>query len=107
MKLTIPPPIPADVMQTTRALIQRGASQQDVIQVMRNEQLHIVECIKLTSQLYELPLGVAKDIVHSSAAWQDVREQNETFHTQAIQALNNGDWQEQAQTQQQVSSTAA
>ena len=106
MKFTIPPPIPTDVTEKMQALVLLGASQGDIIQAMRNEQLHIVECIKLTSLLYELPLGVAKAIVHSSPAWQDVREQNEAFHAHAVQALET-DWQEQASTEQPLNSTAA
>ncbi len=107
MKLTIPPPISLEVTEKMRALIRLGASQGDVIKAMRDERLHIVECIKLTSLLYEIPLGVAKDAVHSSDAWQDTREQNEAFHTQAVQALEDTDWQEHALREQQVSSTAA
>ncbi len=51
-----------------------------VLAQLRKEGFSQVQSIKATAERLGVPLAEAKRIVHTSAAWADVRPENDSFH---------------------------
>jgi hypothetical protein len=80
------PSIPDDIVTNIRNLAASGASQDDVIQKMRDSGLNIIASIKLLKRFFPLSTNEAKYVVHCSNTWSDCRAANEAIHEAAFQA---------------------
>ena len=67
----------ADVTDRAATLWQTGERWDAILGALRAEGFSKVDCIKATVQQLRLPLADAKRVVHDSAAWADVREQDD------------------------------
>jgi hypothetical protein len=67
----------ADVTDRAATLWQTGERWGAILGALRAEGFSKVDCIKATVQQLRLPLADAKRVVHDSAAWADVREQDD------------------------------
>ena len=67
----------ADVTDRAATLWQAGERWGAILGALRAEGFSKVDCIKATVQQLRLPLADAKRVVHDSAAWADVREQDD------------------------------
>ena len=86
MKSYPAPPIPDDIVTNIRNLAASGASQDDLIQKMRDSGLNIIASINLLRRFFPLSTNEAKHIVHRSKTWSDCRASNEAIHDAAFQA---------------------
>lgn len=64
----------------------------DTIAWMRQAGLHKISCIKLVRKYWGVSLGEAKDLVHLSPAWDDVRERDDRFHDALEEGLEQEGW---------------
>lgn len=67
----------ADVTDRAATLWQAGERWDAILGALRAEGFSKVDCIKATVQQLRLPLADAKRVVHDSAAWAEVREQDD------------------------------
>lgn len=77
------PPVPQNVVAQITKMMEAGMDQQQVIFQMRAAGLHIVDCIRLTRDLYNIRQGDAKRLVHDSDAWASMRGEYDAFHDMA------------------------
>jgi ribosomal protein L7/L12 len=66
--------------QRCQQLRAQGASDEDIISFLRSEGCSKVESIVVIAKLLAVGLDRAKEIVHTSKAWEDVRKQDDRFH---------------------------
>lgn len=64
-----------------RKLIGEGASLEAILGILRTAGYSKVHSIKALVDLGQATLGDAKEIVHKSDTWKDVRERDEDFQT--------------------------
>lgn len=69
-----------------REMVRRGASVDDLLNVMRHDGQSQIASISLLIELTGMTLRDAKAAVHKSPIWEDVRGETETFHEQLDQA---------------------
>lgn len=80
----------APVTERAAALWQMGERWEAILEVLRAEGFSKVDCIKATVEQLRLPLGEAKQIVHDSAAWADVRDGDEVWHESLATEVEGG-----------------
>lgn len=80
------PPIAPEIVDKIRQSIQTGKPREEVFAEMRQSGLFIGYSIKLTQELYGIPLGEAKRAVHFSETWADCLESNNATHEAAFEA---------------------
>lgn len=61
-----------------------------VLERLRTEGFSQVQAIKATVERLGVPLAEAKQIVHLSKAWADVRSENDRFHQALDEAASSG-----------------
>jgi hypothetical protein len=86
MKSYPPPPIPDSIIQSMQQLVDRGATQAQLIAAMRETGLSIIPSMKLLIRFYGLTHSEAKRTVHLSSTWSDCYQANEALHDAAFQA---------------------
>jgi ribosomal protein L7/L12 len=70
-----------------RKLKQDGVDLESVVAYLRDEGCWKIDCIAILREVLGISLGDAKRLVHGSSTWRDVREQDDTFHDELIDAL--------------------
>lgn len=65
--------------QRYRQLLESGASIEEVLAELRRKGLSKVESIAVLARVSGMALGRAKNVVHHSQAWRDLREDHERF----------------------------
>ena len=73
-------------------LLAQGGSNEDVIFWLRKQKYSKVESIGIISKAMAISVEKAKEIIHASKAWADVRKQHDEFHASLEQALNQDDY---------------
>jgi hypothetical protein len=68
-------------------LIERGDDLESAIRHLRLAGLSQIECVKAVRDLTGGSLGEAKEAVHFSAAWEDLRPYQEQFHRELFDGL--------------------
>jgi hypothetical protein len=69
------------VLDRCREMLRRGAGIEDVLRELRDGGLSKVHSMKALVDLGYADLAQAKEIVHRSQTWQDVRERDEKFQS--------------------------
>lgn len=69
---------------------REGNDLQEVVIRLRGNACSMIDCILIISELTGWSKHEAKDYVHKSRAWQDMREVHDRFHDQ-IQQVEQGD----------------
>lgn len=64
-----------------------GADLNELIEFMRASGLSIVESMKVLVEVNGYSLPAAKNVLHHSEAWADLREQREAFQEDMIRGL--------------------
>ncbi len=72
----------APVTERAASLWQAGERWDAILGALRAEGYSKVDCIKATVDQLRLPLADAKRVVHESAAWADVRQEDDQWHEQ-------------------------
>jgi ribosomal protein L7/L12 len=70
----------APVTERAAALWEAGERWDAILSALRTEGYSKVDCIKATIEQLRLPLTDAKRVVHESAAWADVRQDDDEWH---------------------------
>jgi ribosomal protein L7/L12 len=87
--MTSPRPIKQAVSdEETRILWQTREGMQGFLRELRNRGAFQIESIKAVCQLARVPLGEAKEIVHFSPVWEDMRAASEALHEAGFEALD-------------------
>lgn len=76
------------------ALAASGLSQTEVIARMRKAGIRIGVSIELMARFYNMPHHKAKEMVHFSDAWSDMRANNDELHETAFAALKEAGFEE-------------
>jgi hypothetical protein len=69
-----------EVLNKCRDKLGYGATIEDIIRALRDSGLSKVHSIKALVDLGQANMSEAKQIVHNSHTWADVRERDEEFH---------------------------
>jgi hypothetical protein len=77
-----------DYSKDLRRLLAEGKTLDEALAALRARGLSIMQCINAVRIFRKCDLTEAKQIVHFSPAWKDVREGNERFHQELEDALN-------------------
>jgi hypothetical protein len=80
--------IPLDYSKDLRRLLAEGKTQDEALTALRTKGLSIIECIIAVQKFRRCDLAEAKEIVHFSPAWADMREQHEKFHRELEEIAN-------------------
>jgi hypothetical protein len=80
--------IPLDYSKDLRRLLAEGKTLDGALKALRAKGLSIMECIIAVRKFRQCALAEAKEVVHMSPAWDDVRKLNEQFHQELETALD-------------------
>ena len=75
------------LLNCARRMLSEGQDLETVISFLRDSGCHKNDSIKIVRQLTGVGLGEAKDIVHFSNTWKDVKERDEAFHEVLEEAI--------------------
>jgi hypothetical protein len=70
-----------------KELRAQGCSDEGLLSFLRNEGCSKVRSIAVIAEVLELPQAKAKEVVHSSNVWADVRHQDDRFHEDLAKRL--------------------
>lgn len=76
-----------EILTRCRTLVRQGSEVDDVIRELRLVGLSKVQSMKVLVDLGLADLAGAKEAVHASAVWNDVRERDEDFHRRLAQSV--------------------
>ena len=71
------------LLRSARQMQLRGRSVEEILVSLRDEGASAMESIKAMRELLGISLGEAKDLVHHSHAWSDLRGLHEAVHDKA------------------------
>lgn len=71
----------------SRAKLRKGQSVDDIIKAGRDEGCSKVDCIKLLTDIGNINLLKAKELVHGSAVWADRKAGDDAFQDRLIKAV--------------------
>lgn len=69
----------------------QGADREDLFSFMRSQGCSKIDCIVMLKEVFGIGLREGKELVHFSAAWEDVREAHDKFHQQLADELGLND----------------
>ncbi|MGN9814477.1 hypothetical protein ACTMUQ_03900 [Streptomyces sp. SD11] len=69
-----------DVLAESAAALRDGKSLDEVLTDLRSQGFGVIDSIKAVRRLRSCSLAEAKQIVHFSEAWKDMRETHDAFH---------------------------
>ncbi|MCA9040528.1 MAG: hypothetical protein KDA65_09300 [Planctomycetaceae bacterium] len=67
-----------------KQMFDRGVLNEEMLTWLRSQGAGKIESIKIIRELYEIRLGEAKYMVHTSEAWEDRRAADDQFHEELI-----------------------
>jgi hypothetical protein len=70
---------PDEILEECREMLRDGAQLENVLGLLRKRGLSKVESAKALIGLQQADIRAAKEIVHYSATWANVRERDEEF----------------------------
>jgi hypothetical protein len=75
------------LIERCQGLAAEGRPIEEIIAFLRAEGCQKTETIGLITEALGIALARAKEIVHFSASWADVRERDEKFHETLVQTI--------------------
>lgn len=76
-----------ELVELARAMLGRGADLEEVLEALREKCPSIIQSMKVVRDVLGLPMNEAKDLVHHSRAWGDMRDEHSELHEQAEAAV--------------------
>jgi hypothetical protein len=76
-----------DFTKDLRQKLAEGKITDDALAELRASGASIIECIFAVRSFRGCDLAAAKQVVHFSSAWADMREQHDRFHDELEEAL--------------------
>lgn len=67
---------------------RRNLDVSELIGYLHNQEVNIIDSIKVVSRVFNLSLGEAKKLVSSHSAWSEVAETSAPLHDELLQALD-------------------
>ncbi len=89
--ITIQPSAPLPIEEVTR-LSRENPDVDSFLAVLRANGFNQVDCIRALRETSSISLGKAKEIVHYSKTWADLRENSEALHEALYQAALADGW---------------
>ena len=74
------------IFRESQRLKEQQGTTEEILALYRRSGLSILESMQLFRRLMNVPLSEAKQVVHSSKTWSDVRAQHESFQAAAEDA---------------------
>jgi len=74
-----------------KKMAAQGKNPEDILHFLRAEGCSKVTSIAILAKALEVGLGQAKEMVHTSRTWADVRERDDQFHASVPENLNQKD----------------
>jgi predicted acyltransferase (DUF342 family) len=71
------------MVELARLMLGRGEDIQNVLEALREKSPSIIQSMKVVRDVLKVPMNEAKDLVHHSRAWSDIRDDHSEFHAQA------------------------
>jgi hypothetical protein len=71
---------PENLLESYRNRLEHGASVEDLIRILRFDGFSKVQSVKALVDLSVANLTTAKELIHTSATWADVRKRDDEFH---------------------------
>jgi len=71
----------SEVFARSQELHARGASTEEILRYYRDSGVSILHSIQMLRKLTNVSLAEAKQVVHLSQTWADLREEHDRFHT--------------------------
>ncbi|MCO5068797.1 MAG: hypothetical protein M9910_08990 [Kiritimatiellae bacterium] len=71
----------SELLRYCQQVLKDGANQEDIVRYLRTQGLSKVTSLPVLVQVLGISLDQAKQLVHSSATWNDVRIRDEKFQT--------------------------
>ena len=75
------------MVELARLMLGRGDDIQRVLEALREKSPSIIQSMKVIRDVLGVPMNEAKDLVHHSRAWSDMRDHHSDFHAEA-EAVN-------------------
>lgn len=69
-----------NIRQIVAEKIVSGETQSTILTYLKDQNVSIIEAVKIVRSEYKINLGDAKQIVTAHPAWREVVEQNEILH---------------------------
>lgn len=82
----------AAAIRICNKLKDEGKSEDELLSFLREEGYDKIDCIKALNEVTGMGLKRAKEIVHKSPVWRDVRVRDEKFHEDLIKVAQK-EWQ--------------
>lgn len=70
----------SDLLNVCKALHSDGKTEEDIVNFLKKEGCSKVESIQIIASIFNINLNAAKKLVHTSRAWEDVRDRDDKFH---------------------------
>ena len=64
-----------------------GVGREELVSYLRNQGCFKIDSIAILREALGIGLGEAKELVHCSATWRDVREADDDFHDRLIDTV--------------------
>ncbi len=71
------------MVELARLMLGRGDDIQEVLEALREKSPSIIQSMKVVREVLGVPMNMAKDLVHNSRAWSDMRDIHSELHAQA------------------------
>ena len=83
--------IPLDYSKDLRRLLAEGKTFDEALAALRANGVSKLHCVVAVKNFRHCELSEAKQLVHFSSAWADVRERDESFHAELEGGLQEHD----------------
>jgi ribosomal protein L7/L12 len=84
-----------ELVRQAKDMIQGGEDFEEVVALLKRRNVSKVWSAKILSDAAGVSLEEAKDIVHMSRAWADLREEHDRFHDEVEQAIREHEAQDE------------
>jgi ribosomal protein L7/L12 len=76
-----------DLISECESLLTRSADNEEVMSYLRSQGCSKIDSIAVLRKVLKISLKDAKELVHCSTTWQDVRYKDDAFHEQFVETL--------------------
>ena len=80
-----------ELFQRSSEMHARGATTEEILRFYRDSGVSVPHSVQMLRKLTNVSLAEAKQIVHFSQTWADLREAHDRFHDTLERALNSDD----------------
>jgi hypothetical protein len=76
-----------ELIALAQEMFDSGAEIEPILEALRSKSPSIIQSMKVMRDILNLPMSEAKNLVHHSRAWSDMRDVHSELHEQAEAAL--------------------